>query len=57
MINTVLNSLCVIYKSDVKNSINLFKKEFGEDAIKKRSKEISDVENVVYDNSPFEINS
>jgi len=56
MINTVLNSLCVIYKSDVKSSINLFKEEFGEDVIKKWSKEISDVENVVYDNSPFEIN-
>jgi ketopantoate reductase len=57
MINTVLNSLCVVYKSDVNNSINLFKQEFGEDAIKMRSKEISDVENVVYDNSPFEINT
>jgi uncharacterized protein YcgL (UPF0745 family) len=57
MINTVLNSLCVIYKSDVKNSMHLFKQEFGEDAIKNWSKEISDVENVVYDNSPFEINT
>lgn len=57
MINTVLNSLCVVYKSDVNNSIHLFKQEFGEDVIKMRSKEISDVENVVYDNSPFEINT
>ncbi len=56
IINTVLNSLCVIYKSNVEDSIAKFKKEFGEDAIKKRSKEISDIENITYDNSPFEIN-
>jgi hypothetical protein len=48
--------LCVIYKSNVEDSIAKFKKEFGEDAIKKRSKEISDIENITYDNSPFEIN-
>lgn len=55
-INTVLNSLCVIYKSDVKNSLDQFKKEFGDDALHRLSKEISDVENIVYENSPFEIN-
>jgi|GEM_PF-5172942 len=56
MINTVLNSLCVIYRSDVENSLDQFRKEFGDDALHKLSREISDVENIVYDNSPFEIN-
>lgn len=57
IINTVLNSLCVIYKSDVKTALKSFKNEFGQDAISTWSKEISDIENVRYKNSPFEINA
>lgn len=44
--NTILNSLCVVYKWDVSSAIHQFTAEFGQNALDIWSKEISEVLNM-----------
>ena len=59
IINSVLNSLCVIYKWDVAKSMNKFEKEFGANWLLERSKEISCILNSrfnwIFETNPWEV--
>jgi ketopantoate reductase len=57
IINSILNSIGVIYKSNVQDAIKSFKEEFWETAISDRAEEISNIENTTLKDSPFEINT
>ncbi len=55
-INAVLNSLCVVYFGNVKQSIQKFIQEFGIDALDTWAKEIGKVINIGLKGSVFETN-
>ncbi len=54
--NTILNSLCVVYHGDVSSSVQKFSEEFGPEAIDLWSQELSKVLNTRL-NSVFETNA
>lgn len=55
-INTILNSLCVVYHGNVVSSIQKFTQEFGTDILDKWSNEIWEVINIKLKDSIFETN-
>lgn len=56
-INSVLNSLCVVYHGNVKTAVQNFVQEFGPDAVERWSQEIWKVINIHLKNSVFETNT